>query len=105
MYIKRERVAHTISLSQQPYIEKVVRSNEISQDLHSEKFPIHMSDTVDYATLGDGTVPPIQDKVGQFRFLPDRTRPDIATAVGIIGSAVAKPTRAYLRGLITLLSI
>jgi hypothetical protein len=57
-----------------------------------------MSDTVDYATLGDGSLPLIQDKVGQFRFLPDRTRPDIATAVGILGSAAAKPTRAHLRG-------
>ena len=57
-----------------------------------------MSDTADFATLGDGTVPPIQDKVGQFRFLPDRTRPDIATAVGVLGSAAAKPTRAHLRG-------
>ncbi len=51
-----------------------------------------MSDTVDYATLGDKSVPPLQDKVGQIRFLPDRTsRPDIATAVGILGSAAAKP--------------
>jgi hypothetical protein len=57
-----------------------------------------MSDTVDYATLGDRTQPLIQDKVGRFRFLPDRTRPDIATAVGIPGSAAAKPTRAHLRG-------
>ena len=75
-----------------------MRSNEISQDLHSENVPIPMSDTVDYATLDDGSVPPIQDKVGQFRFLPDRTRPDIATAVGILGSAAAKSTRAHLRG-------
>ncbi len=91
--IKRDGVAHTISLSQQPYIEKVMRSNEISQDLHSENVPIPMSDTVDYAILGDGSVPQIQDKVGQFRFLPD-----IATAVSILGSAAAKPTRAHLRG-------
>jgi hypothetical protein len=96
--IKRDRVAHTISLSQVPYIEKIMRSNNISQDLHSEKVSIPMSDTADFATLGDGTVKPIQDKVGQFRFLPDRTRPDIATAVGILGSAAAKPTRAHLRG-------
>jgi len=42
-----------------------------------------MSDTVDYAELGDGFQPLIQDKVGQFRILPDRTRPDIATAVDL----------------------
>ncbi len=61
---ERDRVAHTISLSEQLYIEKNMRSNEISQDLHSEKVPIHMSYTVEYTTLGDGTVPSIQDKVG-----------------------------------------
>ena len=94
--IKRDRVAHTISLSQQPYIDKIIKSNSIPED--SESVPIPMSDTVDYATLGDGSQPLIQDKVGQFRFLPDRTRPDIATAVGILGSAAAKPTRAHLRG-------
>ena len=69
-----------------------MRSNEISQDLHSENVPIPISDTVDYATLGDKSVPPLQDKVCQIRFLPDRnSRPDIATAVGILGSAAAKP--------------
>jgi len=94
--IKRDRVAHTISLSQKPYIEKIIKSNSIPEG--SESVPIPMSDTVDYATLGDGSLPLIQDKVGQFRFLPDRTRPDIATAVGILGSAAAKPTRAHLRG-------
>ena len=94
--IKRDRVAHTISLSQQPYIEKIIKSNSIPEN--SESVSIPMSDTADFATLGDGTVPPIQDKVGQFRFLPDRTRPDIATAVGVLGSATAKPTKAHLRG-------
>ena len=77
--IKRDRVAHTISLSQQPYIEKIIKSNSIPAD--SESVPIPMSDTVDYATLGEGSQPLIQDKVGQFKFLPDCTRPDIATAV------------------------
>ena len=57
--IKRDRVAHTISLSQQPYIEKIIKSNSIPAD--SESVPIPMSDTVDYATLGDGSQPLIQD--------------------------------------------
>ena len=48
--------------------------------------------------MGNGSVPPIQDKVGQFRFLPDCTRPDTATAVGEMGSAAVKPTKAHLRG-------
>eukprot|EP01035_Chromulina_nebulosa_P039174 gene39174-52946_t len=64
-----------------------------------KQFPfIPKSYRADFARLGNGSVPPIQDKVGQFRFLPDRTRPDTATAVGEMGSAAVKPTKAHLRG-------
>ena len=56
--IKRDRVAHTISLSHQPYIEKIIKSNSIP--VNSESVSIPMSDTADFATLGDGTVPAIQ---------------------------------------------
>lgn len=47
---------------------------------------------------GDGTNPPIQKQVGEFRFLADRTRPDIQTAVGILGSNSVNPSKAHLRG-------
>jgi len=38
------------------------------------------------------------DKVGSLRFLADRTRPDILTAVGSIGSAASNPTIDHVRG-------
>ena len=52
----------------------------------------------DYNSPGDGTNPPIQKQVGEFRFLADRTRPDIQTAVGILGSNSVNPSKAHLRG-------
>ena len=81
--ISRDRVNHTISLSQQPYIDKIVQSNEVHDK--SAK-PIPMQPQADYNSPGDGTNPPIQKQVGDFRFQADRTRPDIQTAVGILGS-------------------
>jgi hypothetical protein len=92
--IKRDRVNHTISLSQQPYIDKIVTANNINEDYK----PIPMNPNADYNSKGDGTIEPIQKQVGEFRFLADRTRPDIAAAVGILGSNAVKPTKVHLRG-------
>jgi hypothetical protein len=36
-----------------------------------------MQPQADYNSPGDGTNPPIQKQVGEFRFIADRTRPDI----------------------------
>jgi hypothetical protein len=93
--ISRDRVNHTISLSQQPYIDKIVQSNEVHDK--SAK-PIPMQPQADYNSPGDGTNPPIQKQVGEFRFLADRTRPDIQAAVGILGSNSVNPSKAHLRG-------
>ena len=93
--IKRDLDRHTISLSQKPYTTTFVDQN-IPDDMTSK--PIPMSETMDYSKLGDGSVKPIQDKVGQLRYLADRTRPDISTAVGILGTAAANPTKAHLKG-------
>ena len=61
--ISRDRVNHTISLSQQPYIDKIVQSNEVHDK--STK-PIPMQPQADYNSPGDGTNPPIQNQVGEF---------------------------------------
>ncbi len=89
--ISRDRVNYTISLSQQPYIDKIVQSNAVYDK--SAK-PIPMQSQADYNSPGDGTNPPIQKQVGEFRFLADRTRPDIQ----ILGSNSVNPSKAHLRG-------
>ena len=94
--IKRDLERHTISLSQKPYISKFVEQT-IPADASSKPTP--MPETIDYSKLGDGSVKPIQDVVGKLRYLADRTRPDISTAVGMLGSAAANPTKAHLKGI------
>ena len=94
--IKRDLERHTITLSQKPYIDKFV--DETLLEKKSSK-PIPMSDQIDYSKTGDGTIEPIQDKVGQIRYLADKCRPDILTTAGILGSAATKPTKAHLKGI------
>ena len=93
--IQRDRKNHTLSLSQQPYIDKIITSNQVNDK--SAK-PIPMQPQADYNPSEEGIFPPIQKQVGEFRFLADRTRPDIQTAVGILGSNAVKPNKAHLRG-------
>jgi hypothetical protein len=76
--ISRDRVNHTISLSQ-PYIDKIVQSNEVHDK--SAK-PIPMQPQADYNSPGDGTNLPIQKQVGEFRFLADR-HPSCCRDIGI----------------------
>jgi hypothetical protein len=63
---------------------------------HSKLIPL--SDSIDYASKGDGSIGPIRDKVGKLRYLADRVRPDLLTSVGILGSAADNPTVKHLQG-------
>mmetsp|Transcript_29793 Transcript_29793/g.40907 ORF Transcript_29793/g.40907 Transcript_29793/m.40907 type:complete len:1150 (+) Transcript_29793:1094-4543(+) len=94
--IKRDLERHTISLSQKPYIDKFI--DEVLTEYKSSK-PIPMSDQIDFSKEGDGSIEPIQDKVGQIRYMADKCRPDILTTAGILGSAATKPTKAHLKGI------
>jgi hypothetical protein len=89
--------SHTIELSQKPYVEKYLREHLPSDSKHSN-IHIPLPTTIDYSTKGNSDCPPIMDKVGSLRFLADRTRPDILTAVGSIGSAASNPTIDHVRG-------
>jgi hypothetical protein len=92
--IERDYENHTIKLSQKPYIENYVTDNANDESPKS----IPMSPSLNYGPKGDGSIPPIHDKVGQLRFLADRTRPDILTAVGMLGSSAAKPAPTHVKG-------
>ena len=54
--IKRDRVNHTLSLSQQPFIDKIVQNNDVGE---KSAIPIPMQPQADYNTPGDGKYPPI----------------------------------------------
>ena len=95
--IQRDVENHTIHLSQKPYTIKYIDEN-ISESLSIKNLPL--AETVDYSlkNKNEHSLPPIQDKIGALRFLADRTRPDILTAIGQLGSAAANPTPTHLRG-------
>jgi hypothetical protein len=93
--IVRDVDNQTIYLSQKLYTDQYVSSN-VSD--HTPIKLIPMPETVDYQTKGDGSLPPILDKVGKLRYLADRTRPDLLTAVGILGSGATLPSVNHLRG-------
>jgi hypothetical protein len=93
--IVRDVENQTIYLSQKLYTDQYVSSN-VSDQTPIKLIP--MPETVDYQTKGDGSLPPILDKVGKLRYLADRTRPDLLTAVGILGSGASLPSVNHLRG-------
>jgi hypothetical protein len=93
--IVRDIENQTIFLSQKMYTDRYVSSN-ISDQTPVKSIPL--PETVDYQSRGDGSLPAILDKVGKLRYLADRTRPDLLTAVGILGSGASLPTINHLRG-------
>jgi hypothetical protein len=97
--IERDYDNNTIYLSQKLYTQQYVDTN-ISETSTPKLIP--MSESIDFATKGDGSIGPIRDKVGKLRYLADRCRPDLLTAVGILGSAADNPTVKHLQGVETL---
>jgi len=101
--IKRDLDKNTIELSQKPYnIAKFIK-DRVKPTSSVKHIPL--PETVDYSKKGDSTLPPILDSVGTLRYLADRTRPDLLTAVGSIGSAASNPTVDHVRGVDLLLEI
>jgi hypothetical protein len=97
--IERDYDNNTIYLSQKLYTQQYVDTN-VSETSTPKLIP--MSESIDFATKGDGSIGPIRDKVGKLRYLADRCRPDLLTAVGILGSAADNPTVKHLQGVETL---
>jgi hypothetical protein len=93
--IVRDFENQTIYLSQKMYTDQYVKSNVPDQ---TPIKLIPLPETVDYTSRGDGKLPAILDKVGKLRYLADRTRPDLLTSVGILGSGASMPTINHLRG-------
>ena len=96
--ITRNLTDHTIALSQTPYIDRFVTSN-IPHDANPKSTP--MSDSVDYSkmTVETEIEKSIQPEVGQLRYLADHTKPDILTAVGLLGQVAAQPHQMHHKGI------
>jgi hypothetical protein len=94
--LERDMESHVIYVSQKLYTQQYVDANV---PVSSTSKLIPMSDSIDFATKGDGSIDPIHGVVGKLRYLADRVRPDILTSVGILGSAAINPSvKHYLQG-------
>jgi hypothetical protein len=82
-------------MSQKPYQTSYIKEF-VPEGLSDKDIPLPY--TVDYSEKG--TEPPIQVEVGKLRYLADRTKPDIQTAIGILGSAAATPSKEHIKGVI-----
>jgi hypothetical protein len=97
--LERNMESHIIYVSQKLYTQQYVDANV---PVSSTPKDTPMSESIDFATKGDGTIDPIHGVVGKLRYLADRVRPDILTSVGILGSAAINPTVKHLQGVETL---
>jgi hypothetical protein len=60
-----------------------------------------MKPTFDVYAKGDGSNQPIHEKIGQFGYLADRSRPDLLASVSIMGSGTANPHDEHVKGVRT----
>jgi hypothetical protein len=97
--LKRDLTNHTITLSQKPYIKKFCNEHGSKEESTLLPTDIPMPHTLDFSAVKEPTgIEPIRDVVGGARYLADRTRPDLLTAVGLLGSAANNPSSTHLRG-------
>ena len=88
---------HTISLTQYPYTMEYINKYVDPDSTRVVETPLYP--TVDYQVKSDETLHTIQEEIGKLRFLADKTRPDIATAVGQLGQNAAEPSLVQTKGL------
>ena len=96
--ITRNLTEHTITLSQTPYIDRFVTSN-IPHDANPKS--TSMSDSVDCSkmTVETEIEKSIQPEVSQLRYLAEHTKPEILTAVGLLGQVAAQPHQMHHKGI------
>jgi len=99
--IERDLINHKIKLTQIPYTKAVIGSSEHKINIENTK-SIPMPSTIDYRSVkSDNDISnnhDLQERSGKWRFLADRTRPDILTAVSLIGSGSRNPSEILMKG-------
>jgi hypothetical protein len=94
MGIKRDRENRTISVSQSVYARATV-DKYLTESATVSDIPGIPS--VKLRLVEDGDERPLHDIVGKLRFLADRSRPDLLSAVNSLGSGAAKPSKEHVR--------
>jgi hypothetical protein len=97
--IERDRVNHSISISQVPYIESYL-TEYTSKDTSSKLMPFNP--LLDYSVSGESTSidnKSIRPEVGKLRFMADRTRPELSWYISKLATSGDSPTDNQLKGL------
>jgi transposase InsO family protein len=99
--IERDEVNHRIKLTQLPYTKAVIDTSEIRIHEQSSKL-IPMPSSIDYTNIKTNdkntSESDLQERSGKWRFLADRTRPDILIAASLIGSGSRNPSEILKKG-------
>jgi hypothetical protein len=105
----RDRAKRTITLSQSPCASQIgAKHSEVNAtgSKKPKKDPaVPMKPTFDVYSKVDGSNQRIHEEIGQFRYLADRTRPDLLASVSIMGSCTANPHYEHFKDVRTLAGI
>jgi hypothetical protein len=108
MHITRDRAARTISLDQGKYVRELLDMH----DMVNYKPSCLPMDPSFFAAIAKHTPVPLTGTdrdiypslLGSLQYAVVHTRPDISTALSILGSAHATPTMAHMQALKKVLS-
>jgi hypothetical protein len=96
--IIRDHISKKITLKQHNYIKTYLEDKNLSQS-QTKRTPLNHTLSYKNNITENNTNKPINDSVGQIRYLADWTRPDLLVAAGILGSAASNPGNEHLKGL------
>jgi hypothetical protein len=85
----QDRAKRTITLSQSPYASQIGAEHSKSDENTGSKklkkgFAVPIKPTFDVYAKGDGSNQPVHEKIGQFRYKADHTRPDLLVLWAVV---------------------
>jgi hypothetical protein len=91
----RDRINHTLELTQVPFTKAVIE--KLGPNLKSTNVPLNPYH--DYRAKNEGTVnPPLHAELGSLRYLADRTKPTLQTALSLLQTGALNPTQVQVDG-------
>ena len=91
----RDRVNHTLELTQVPFTKAVIE--KLGPNLKSTNVPLNPYH--DYRTKNEKEVnPPLHAELGSLRYLADRTKPSLQTALSLLQTGALNPTQVQIDG-------
>jgi len=91
----RDRVNHTLELTQVPYTKSVIE--KLGPNLKSTNVPLNPY--LDYRTKNEGKAnTPLHAELGSLRYLADRTKPTLQYALSALQAGALNPTQIQIDG-------